>query len=428
MRMMGIRLLYITYNENVLDSGILYTQVRRMLELTRQDMNVEKIRLISFISPRLWLKRRNGYQQLKRQLAKNGIDFRFYWMFAAQTWHWYAIPIALLTSLPILLLQVFTSGCEVIHSRGYMAGLLGFLSARSKRIKFVFDPRGEYPEEMAINDVWQVDGMTFRLWKAIERYLIRRSDAITGVTPAFKHRYNECGARKALFVPNRGEVNRFTPFANHDAVKSNPTLMFIGEMDSVWYHPDRIIKNFMLLRAQIPDLKLRIITRADPTAIHRCFGLAGIDRDEYTIESSTPQRIPHKIAGATIGLVLALRNSNNWPVKLNRLIKSDKISLSIQTTGNWPVKYMEYLAAGVPIVVDRLIGSHISDSVRRNRLGITICEDDPTTYVAVADLIEYRSEYSDRCVRYARMKLDLSHTVKQHVRLYRQLIGSEGVR
>ncbi len=398
-----IRLLYLTYNENILESGILYTQVRRMLELMRQQENIEQIRLISFISPRLWFRRRKGYIQLKQELSDSGIDFRLYWMFVAQSWLFWSVPICLLTSLPILLCHVLVGRFDVVHARGYMASLLSFLATKIRGSQFIFDTRGEYPEEMAMNGRWPTSGMTFRMWKFIEQYMVRYSDAVIGVTPTFKQRYISEGAKRSLFVPNRCEVDRFGVDSTNNSLYEEPTLLFTGEMSSTWNHPKRVAKSFLLLKKHISALKLKLITQRNPEFVHGELKNS-IRRSDYSLESSLPAEIPQRIVGSSIGLVLAIRH-----------------------TGNWPVKFAEYLSAGLPVVVDCQVGEQITVPVIKYRLGIVIDENDPNTYKAISDVIAHRSEYSTRCLRYARMKLDLSHTVRQYIRLYRQLIGERSV-
>ena len=383
-----IRLLYITYNENILESGILHGQVRRMLEYMAKRQDVEYIRLVSFISPRLWWQRRKGYERLVRQMADAGIDFRVQWMFAAQKWLWFAIPLIVGFCLPMTAIHLMKERFDVVHTRGYAAGLLGFISTRIVKVKFVFDPRGPYPEEMVGNRLWSKTGLTYRIWKAIEHLLICRGDAVVGVTPTFQEEFVRRGAKNTIFVPNRCDIDRFTPAANVDM-----TLLFTGEMDSEWYNPRQIAKHFLRLKEIVPKLKLKLITRISPDFVRRELNLAGVSEDDWTLEASLPEEMPKRMASAGLGLIFAIR---------------------------WPVKFAEYLAAGVPLVMVQG-EKHLTELVIKQHLGIVVDEDNPSSYQAVTELIQHRSEYADRCIRYARSNLDLTQTAAQYVELYQQL-------
>ena len=396
-----IRLLYVTYNENVLESGILFSQVRKMLAEVVSRGEVEYVRLLSFISPRLWLRCRRGYSHLKVELRDKGIDFRVRLMPAAQTWRWPAVPLLVVFCLPIILLHLITGNFGVIHSRGYGAGLLGLLASALTGAKFVFDPRGPFPEEMVLNGKWLASDTTFRFWKAVEKRLVSDSDAIIAVAPRFRKDFLALAARKAVYVPSRVDIEPFISAASKIPVFQN-SLLFIS--DTAWYSIERIAKHFKSMKYFIPDLKLRLITRLDLSQIERVLDDSGIKRSDWLVKAATRDEIPELIAGSGFGLALGVYPSGNWQV--------------------WPIKFLEYLAAGVPVLVERQIGEHITHIVKRWKLGAVLDDDDPGCYRMAAAILGNRAEYSSRCIDYARKKLPISHCAAQYTRLYRQLLGN----
>lgn len=412
-----IRLLYITYNENVLDSGILRSQVRDMLVGMRKLPGVEYVRLLSFISPRLWLRRRRGYRRLVGELKERGIDFRFRLMPAAQAWRWGGIPLFIAFNLPVLLSHLIRGRINIIHARSYAAGLLALCGSKLTCIRFVFDPRGMFPEEMVLNNVWREGGQTFRIWKALEKKIIRDCQAVVALTPRLKRYYLERGAVKAIFAPSRLNVEPFNAAARKVA-DYQKNMLFIGEMDAVWNSPQRVAMHYKRLRMIIPELKLKLITRKDHRIIEQILDKEGLERGCWTLEASQPEEMPDRMAGSGIGLAMAFQ-----PV--GRTFLSAYSSADGQNpSGNWPMKYAEYLAAGVPVAVEREIGEHITRAVERWKLGVVLDENDPNSYSGVVEVIRNRSEYTGRCTRYARMKLSISHTATQYARLYRQLLKS----
>jgi len=400
-----VRLLYITYNENVLDSGILYNQVRGMLHKMTRRSDVEYVRLLSFISPRLYLRRRSGYKHLKGELRDKGIDFKVRLMPAATRWHWSAIPLMILACLPSLLMNLLTGRINMLHARSYGAGLLAFIASRVTGVRMIFDPRGPFPEEMVVNGIWDKKGTTYRLWKWLEINLIIRSNAVIAVSPLMKKQHKDRGAAKVLFVPNRADNSLFcvreNPPRRNDIA---PVLLFTGEMDAVWNMPERVAGHFLCLKDVIPDLKLKLVTRRDPEFVQRGLEVAGVDNDDWLLEAAEPGEMPELIANSDFGLILGLTRYRTGPL--------------------WPVKLAEYLLMGVPLVVEHTADVQITRFVKRWNLGMVVNKDDPESYDRSLEILEHRREFSERCVKYAELKLDLTHTAHQYARLYRQLLRS----
>ncbi|NQU04502.1 MAG: glycosyltransferase [Calditrichaeota bacterium] len=396
-----IRLLYLTYGENVLESGILRSQVRAMLTEMAKRPEIKYIRLLSFISPRLWIRRRKGYLQLRRELLSKRIDFRVRLMPSAQTWNWLSIPLFTLSCLPVVLSHLAKDGFDIIHARSYAAGLLALISARLLKIRCVFDPRGPFPEEMITDGRWRKNGTTYRIWLFIEKKLIRNSDAIIGVTPQFRREFEIGGAARAVFVPGRADLENYNfsysllkDFAN--------TLVFAGESTAAWYKPERIAVHFTRLKKHIPDLKLHLLSRMNPVVVDNIFKKHNVHKSDWTIEACLPEEVPDHIKGSGLGLITGISIENGWT--------------------SWPVKYAECLAAGVPVAVEKEIGPHITEAVKRYKLGIVLDEDNPESYRMVVEVLQNRAEYGERCMNYAKLKLTISHSAAQYARLYRELL------
>ncbi len=283
-----VRLLYITYNENVLDSGILHSQVRRMLHKMTRLPDVEYVRLLSFISPRLYLKRRSGYKHLKGELRDKGIDFKVRLMPVATRWHWSGIPLMIFACLPFLLTNLLTGRINVLHARSYGAGLLAFIAARMTHVRMIFDPRGPFPEEMVVNGIWNKKGTTYKIWKWLETSIITGSNAVVAVSPLMKRQHLDRGAAKVLFVPNRADISLFHVGNNTEYTDRAPVLLFTGEMDAAWNMPERVAIHFLRLKEIIPELKLKLITRRDLEFVRSGMEAAGVDNDDWFLEAAEP--------------------------------------------------------------------------------------------------------------------------------------------
>lgn len=390
----GARLLYLTYNENPVESGILQTQVVRLLEMMASSGKLKRIRLLSLLSPRLIARLGDRLNELNERLSGAGVEFSWRLMHAATAWGWPTIPILRWEAFPQIIAEAEEFRPTLIHTRSYAAGWLGRLAARELGVPHIFDPRGSYPEEMVANGVWRRRGISFRIWKRLESQIVREAAAVVGVTPLFCADYKSLGALRTAFIPNRAEIGRFEADAN-GRVDRAPLAVFIGEMDSKWYSPEFIGRNFLKLKNVQTDLKLLVVTRRDREYIARGFASAGVADRDWEHRAATPAEIPSILKEASIGLLL--QDFDN----------------------SWPVKFAEYLAAGLPIVMNRRREQLMTGLIEKHRLGLVVDADRPETFGGLKELLIRREEFSSRCVEFARNRMQLETSALQYLRLYR---------
>ena len=401
-----VKLLYLTYQENILRSGILYTQVIRMLECMRENAPKAEITLLSFLSPQLMWRERKGLSTLRARLTESNIGLITLPMLIPSFWRWFPQLLIPLWIIPVTLVGLYI-GATTIHARGYCAGFIGCIAAKLVRCGIIFDPRGPFPDEMVMNQTWSRDGATYRVWKKIETWLIRKSDAVIGVTPEFRDEYRQRVARHSYFVPNRADTRRFT--AAVESYRSTDqfvkrlntcTLLFIGEMHAVWNDPELVIHHYKALNNLNLQAKLRLITRASSDSIQPILLTNGVDLGSVEHLSGNPEDMPYLMQGSSLGLIFR----------------------AVDVHSSWPVKIAEYLSAGIPIVVDKSMRGLPVDIITRYKLGFVADTENLQTYQIAADIMENWAHWSQRCIDYARRRLDIASTSRQYLRIYRQTL------
>ncbi len=374
------------------------------------NSKVEQIRLLSFVNPVSLVRERKKWKVLKAEMQNGGVDLRLRPMIVKPVYSWYLIIIGLLFCLPIIIIETKNSRSNVIHSRSYFASILSLISAKITDCQHIFDPRGPLPEEFVLNGVIRKGSITYKFWKRIEKHLFENSDAVIAVAPFFKNLFIREGAKKVVFVPNRGDTDEFFTASqferNQKKVDSESNiLLFVGEkIDSYWYPPERIAQHFKYLKTCIPDLKLQVLTSQNHEFIIQRFKHSGLSTADYSVDASAPTEISSRIARADLALLLGLKPAADWSV--------------------WPVKFAEYLGAGIPLVVEREVGEDISREVQKWEIGCVVDRKTPDSYGMAADIIADHSTYSDNCIRYAQKRMDIKQTAQQFLRLYRQVLNS----
>jgi glycosyltransferase involved in cell wall biosynthesis len=390
-----LRLLYVTYGENILQLGVLQGQVVKMLVNLRRSPEIDHIRLVSFVSARLWWRKKDEFQAFKEEMRGLGIDFKLAWLFAALKWSWVSIPIMTLTNLPLVIWYAASSRADIIHARSYGAGWLSALAGKVLPCPVLFDPRDPYPDVMAHHSRWKVNGVTHRVWKCVERSILHSTAGAIGVTPDHTEELKRIGGRQCHFVPNRADTKQFSVPYRYDEEK--PTLLFTGVMDLAYYGPDVIAGHFLRMKQYIPALSLKIVTLSDTERIREGLIIAGVVASDFTIETASPQDMPEKMTGSALGLHIAIRFQG-------------------------PVKFAEYLSAGIPLVVVKGIDFY-DDLVTREKLGVVVDPGNPLSYAGITDILSEHAAYSQRCREYAQQHLDISQTAREYVTIYQQILA-----
>jgi glycosyltransferase involved in cell wall biosynthesis len=171
-------------------------------------------------------------------------------------------------------------------------------------------------------------------------------------------------------------------------------------MDSRWYSPEFIGQHFLKMREIIPDLKLALITGRSRDFIAPKLERLGIEADTWTLTSASPAEVPALLSQCTLGLVI-----------------QDKPNV-------WPVKFAEYLAVGLPVVVSKSAGEHLTGLVLKRRIGMVVDPDDSSSFAALKLLLVDLEGYRMRCIAYANQRLGIERTARQHKRLYQTLMAN----
>lgn len=420
----SIRLLYVIYSENLLQSGILRSQVQKMLSNMHQiytvednsapysSANLEIIRLLSFVNPVSLIRRGKEWKLLKSDLLRAGVELRLRPLIAKPVWPWFLEVFGLLFCLPIILYEILSARINILHSRSYFASILANLSAKITHSKHIFDPRGPLPEEFVLNNVIKKGSGTYKFWKKVEGYLFRNCDAVITVVPYFREQFFSAGAKKVVFVPNRGNIEEF----NHEAIlarkiqkkadSTSPVLLFTGEkMDSTWYPPERVAQHFKHLKCIIPNLRLQLLTNQNHEFIRHRLVQSGIAKEDFSIDASKPSEMAARIARADLALLLGLTPAADWSV--------------------WPVKFAEYLGSGIPLIAEQEVGTDLTREIDKWGIGCVVDRNSPASYENAINIITNQGVYASNCIKYARKRMDLNKTAKQYFRLYKQVLADD---
>jgi glycosyltransferase involved in cell wall biosynthesis len=336
------RVLFISYNGMLEPLG--QTQVLPYLrELAKRGV---KFTLLSFERDKAFtVEGQHACDELKRELSQQGIE-----------WHW--LRYHQRPSLPATAYDVVggiryasdlvrRNRIEMVHARSHIPATIALALKRKFGIKMIFDVRGLMAEEYVDARHWPKDGLRYRITKTVERRIFAATDAVVTLTeriwPIIKewdglkgreihHAVVPCCVDLSLFKFDEQQRARLRSELN---LGNRLTLVYSGSLDG-WYLTEEMADFFASVVRKQNDAHLLWLTMGSRDRVRQLMSERGIKEDNFSIHSVAPKEMPSYLAAGDVGISFIKRC-------FSKLASS-------------PTKNAEYLACGLPIVINSGIG------------------------------------------------------------------------
>jgi len=275
-------------------------------------------------------------------------------------------------------------------------------AALRRRSRLLLDYRGILSEEYVLQGKIAARGWVHRLLRGLERWALRRADAVLCVSEKLRRRtlrWQPITAGKTAVIPccydprlapwDEAAVAQAREALNLDATKDF-VLVYSGSL-SAWNRPDAIRALFRTMREQFPRTRLLLLT-GDRTAAESVFG----KESGVTIQSVPHETIQPHLAAGDLGLLL--RESH--PV--NRVAS--------------PVKFAEYLVSGVPVLVSPGVGD-CAAIVHHEHVGYVLGSEPPLLRM-IEEIRANRATLRERCRAVAAHYFDRGRYMDTYRRLF----------
>lgn len=265
----------------------------------------------------------------------------------------------LVTDLWLLPLLALRHGITLYHSRTYHPALAGILLKKFALIKFIFDPRGVYPEEAVYLGTFKPGGFMYQVFKRIERAALNTANLNIVVSRRFERYLKTISSKHAkyLLMPTYLDDQLFHRFKDAAADKTRyKKQLGFGPGDLVFVYSGSTAKWQML--DTVLDI-YRALNAADP----RCKLLMLIaEHFKSQVEAQT-----RDIPGVTIKTCATAQETIQSLLAGDAafLLREDILINNVAC----PTKFAEYLLAGLPVIVTPNIGD-IELYMHTYRLGL----------------------------------------------------------
>ncbi|HVG28815.1 MAG TPA: glycosyltransferase [Pyrinomonadaceae bacterium] len=310
------------------------------------------------------------------------------------------------------------NGIEMVHARSHVPAAMALALKKRLGVKMIFDVRGLLAEEYADAGHWRAGELKYRLTKRMERRFFAAADGVVTLTDAIweiikdweglrgravAHETIPCCADLARFhfdpAPRarvRGELGLAGSFV----------VVYSGSLGG-WYLNEEMADFFAALAAERPDAHALWLTPSGHDQVRSLMSARGMGGDKFTVRAARPAEVASYLSAADAGLAF--------------------IKPCFSKLASSPTKTAEYLACGLPVVLNAGVGD--SDAlVTRERVGALVENFSADEYRRAARTIDSmlrdREAAREHTRAVAERLFDVHRTgLARYARLYEKVLG-----
>ena len=294
---------------------------------------------------------------------------------------------------------------SLVHARSYVPAAIARASCLLTRRPYVFDMRGFLGEEYVEGGNWTADDLRYRAITLAERWLLRGAREIVVLTDVAARRLRTedryrrfVGSTPVTTIPCAVDLARFVPASTGP---DTPTIVYSGSL-GMWYALDEMLVLYALARRDLPSLRFLFLNRDEHALIESALRRHGLEGAPIETRGVDFAQMPGALTSAHVGICLLRQASSK--------------------SGSSAIKVAEYLACGLPVVVNAGHGDIGEDLVTRYGAG-HVLRDYSTAQLELAARETVRL-IGDVDARHAARRLAVEqYDVVEGVRRYAELYG-----
>ena len=235
---------------------------------------------------------------------------------------------------------------DIVHCRSYHAtyAAIKVRELLNASYKIIFDARGIWPLEVTLKRKEGVKSNNFNYLNDIEQFCLDFSDKVIGVSEPMTSYYMNKTKTEVETIYLSADSSKLNSIirANARDERNAITYCYLGALsDDTWHKPKELSLLFKRLKELTPNSKLMIITTSPKSGFQSYFQNFSIDDVLYK-SSANLDELKELLAQCDIGL-------------MSYFIPQGEIQKTLSSSV-LAVKTAEYLAAGMPMIVNKYCG------------------------------------------------------------------------
>ena len=281
-------------------------------------------------------------QKFDSNIQISRLPLATYFFFAS----WFMFPIIFIILSTYLFIHCLFNRYDIIHCRHTLSGVVAIPIAKIFKIKVISDIRGCYADEGVLLGRWKSGSLSFRVYKKIEKFVYKYSDAVTGISPIMcRYIKSISPSSKPVYIPAVVDTNRifFDKKVRSEArnelnlSEDDACFIYVGSIGA-WHSVDLLINQLKttVKKMDIEDKKVHLIV---------------LSKDSVLIEAS--DRLPYRILTRSVesSEVNYYLNAADYGLLPGKEIISDsaKNVFSVMISS----KAQEYLCCGLKVISNK---------------------------------------------------------------------------
>lgn len=292
---------------------------------------------------------------------------------------------------------------SLIHIRSYMPGLCIPLLSIIFRFKFIFDMRGFWADEKHDRLGWKKESAKYIFFKKLEKYLLKRADAIVTLTHGSKKYINQHFKKplRQIFVIRTCVDFKEFKLPNKPLEKNGLVIGYLGTIDTA-YDFDKFLLLIKDLRKYNDSMEIHFLTKASRSQIEPYLIKNGLADLKYSNQYLGRDELSEAI------------------VKFDILAFCLKSNFSI--LASMPTKIGESLACGIPILCNPF-NEDIVQIIEHGRVGEIYDFIEPFSKKRYEKLlVKIKSNtISDLCNEFSRKEFSLESGALSYKEIYQSI-------
>jgi glycosyltransferase involved in cell wall biosynthesis len=269
-------------------------------------------------------------------------------------------------------------GFDAVHARGHIPAAIALRVKAAFNCRFIFDIRGLMADEYVDAGHWRERSVPWRMTKALERRALFAADGVVTLTdriwPIISNWEGLAGRSvEHVVVPCCADLNRFRfdPDARERVrselnLKDKFIVVYSGSIGG-WYLNEEMADFFAYMLNSRANSHALWLTPTGHPELRRLMESRGISPDRYTVASARPQEVSAFLSASDAGLAF--------------------IKPCFSKLASSPTKNAEFLACGLPVIINSDIGD--SDSlINVEKVGALVHRFDEENYQSALEIVE----------------------------------------
>ena len=274
---------------------------------------------------------------------------------------------------------------RIVHTRSYLAGLIGLSLLKNFQIKMLFDPRGLWIDERIEGRIWNMANPMYRLivkhLRKKESSLYQKADAVVLLTEKARNyllqhpplkpttsliKVIPCCADETLFNRSALSSGKIDRLRDQLGVKAEDFLMTYHGSLGTWYRIHEVIDFFCMLHSKNKYARFLLITNNDDNAFKAYWKKQGLTQDMLISVQAQRNEVPYYLALAHLAVFF-----------INPV--GSKLASS-------PTKMAEIILMDIPFVTNAHIGD-VDELIKRTEQAKLVDDFSTTSYVKAIEEI-----------------------------------------